>query len=894
MSSEGRDTMPPGLLLRFFRWFCRRDYVEDIEGDLQERFASYGRDHSRFKTNVRFGWEVLRLLRPGIVRPIFQTQKRNNYGMLKNNFKVAWRSMLRQKGFTSIKVGGFAIGIAACLLITLFIQDELSYDRHFADQERIYRLTLKFDLPVFTGHGAYTQAPLIKILADEFPEIEKAGRLNISTLFGAGSNEISTPKRKGSSHEENVAFADQELLDVLQLSIVEGNPRNLLDRPYTLVIAESKARKYFPDQSAVGETLIFNGDKENPYTITGVMEDVPSNSHFNIEFFLSLKDREFWPGEQTNWASTNYFTYIKLRSQSDPKLVEEKLHQVVTTHALPAFQQAGVADTDLHAHALQYQLQPIRDIHLRSDQVYDGMVHGNIQIVRLFGLIAIMILVIACINFINLATAKSANRAKEVGLRKTMGSAKGQLISQFLVESVLLTVTSFIIGLALAWFAMPFFNALTAKTLDFPWQSWWFLPVMAMAALVVGLLSGLYPSLYLSAFNPMEVMKGKVSRGTKNSRLRNVLVVFQFATAIVLIFGTVVVNRQVNFMLSQDPGFKKDQVILINGAYPIGDQIEAFKNELQGMADIQSVSVTDYLPILGDGSKRNGTIVWPAELSSEEHNAATEFWRVDEHYIRTLGMTIAEGSDFDGKKANNRGKVIINETLRQALAFDQPIGRRLSTGDDTYEVIGVVEDFHFASFKEKIRGMCLVVNQDPSERSSIVVLKAGSDDFGELMTEVEQVWQSFVSDQSLRYTFLDQRFASMYEDVRRTEGIVSSFSLLAVMVACLGLFGLAAFIAEQRSKEMSIRKVLGASVQRIFKLLTTDFLKLICIAMVIGMPLSWFLVDEWLSGFSYRIDMVWWFFALAAGMTMLIALLTISRQALKVAFENPAIALKNE
>ena len=505
----------------------------------------------------------------------------------------------------------------------------------------------------------------------------------------------------------------------------------------------------------------------------------------------------------------------------------------------------------------------------------DGMKYGDIRMVWLFGAIAIFILLLACINFINLSTAKSANRAKEVGVRKVLGSMRHSLVNQFLTESFLYSLFSFAAGIILALNLLPLFNRMADKSLEIPWTTFWFLPTLLLASIVIGLLAGLYPSLYLSRFVPIDVLKGEQRKGgSKSATLQNGLVIFQFTTAIILIVGTLVISRQMNFILNKNLGYDKDQILLIQGAQTLDNKVFTLKEQLQQLPQVKHVSISDYLPV--DGTKRNGNTFKIVGQEENINSVPGQIWRVDHDYVKTMGLRIVEGRDFNINMPTDSQGVIINQTMAEKLQIKDPIGKKITNGfQDPFPIVGVMEDFHFQSFRDKIRPLCIKIGTSPET----IAVKFTSQDASELIPSVTAVWNQLSPNQPIRYNFLDERFERMYEDVQRTGWVFTSFSILAVIVACLGLFALAAFMAEQRSKEISIRKVLGASIPNLFRLLTQNFLILIGISLLIAVPLSWYLMQRWLEDYEYGISLSLDIFIYAGLAVLLISLSTISYQA---------------
>jgi putative ABC transport system permease protein len=806
--------------------------------------------------------------------------------MLRSYIKIAWRSLSKQRMYSSIKIGGFALGIAACLLIALYIRHELSYDLQYPKAARIYRVLVDWNMP--NSHNSYLPAPLAGALKRDFPEVEQTGRFLGGELFGAGNCQIRRADKAENTYEEGVIFADQELLDILQVPFIYGDPAHALSKPNTIVITKRKADKYFPGENPVGKSLIVNDNKGKSYEIGGVIADFPSSSHLQSDFILTLKGVELWPGEQTHWLANNYQTYILLRTGADAKKFEAKLSNIKSRYLMTNARATGNAPLVEIFKKVRFEIQALKDIHLRSEGIDDGQTHGDIRLVWLFGAIACFVLIIACINFINLSTARSANRAKEVGLRKTIGSDRASLIRQFLSESTLFSFLSFILGTALASLLLPYFNTLSGQSLRFPWTAWWLAPLLIVSAIVVGVLAGLYPSLHLSSFQPIHALKGNIGRGSRRSNMRSVLVVFQFTISIALIVGTFVIYRQVRYILDKKVGFDKEQVMLIQGANAVGDRAAAFKKALLQLPGVKSASISDYLPV--SGTKRDDNLFSEDGKQQEMAPVSGQLWVVDHDYIKTMSMQILAGRDFSVNMPTDSQAVVINQTMAKQMGWKDPIGKRINNTGTTWTVIGVVADFHFESLRENIRPLCLVIGNSPS----IISVKMHTADMHRFISSITSLWEAFAPHQPIRYSFLDQRFTRMYADVQRAGRIFSSFAVLAIIVACLGLLGLSAFMAEQRTKEIGVRKVLGASVGNVVALLTKDFIRLVLIAIVIASPLAWFVMQRWLNNFAYHINVEWWVFILAGLIVTVIALLTVSFQSAKAALMNPVQALRSE
>jgi putative ABC transport system permease protein len=798
--------------------------------------------------------------------------------MFQNYVKIAWRNLTKQPLYSAIKIGGFALGIAACFLIALYILDELSFDKHYPD--RVYRVVGVYNFNDKFEKSVWFQAPFARALKEDYPEIEKSGRYNSSELFGAGNKEIRPADGIDNTYEEGFVYVDQELLDIFHLPLRYGNPSHALDQPNTIVITKRKADKYFPNEDPVGKAFIIDNDVAHPYKIGGVIENFPPTSHLQFDFLITLKGVEFWPGEQSYWGATNYPTYLVLRPGADAVALAKKMSGVITKYMLPLWIKEEMPNAREFAKTTRFELQPVREIHLRSTGISDAVSHGDIRFVWLFGSISVFIMILACINFINLSTARSANRAKEVGLRKTVGSFRSNIINQFLTESLIFSFLSFGLGVLLAGLLLPYFNALAAKSMVIPWTDWRVYGILVGAAIGVGVLAGLYPAFYLSGFKPINVLKGNLSLGSKSATTRSSLVIFQFTTSIVLIIATFIIYRQVDYILNLKVGFEKNQVIMIQGTNTLGDQVKTFKNELLQLSATQNATISGYLPV--GGTKRNGNGFWIEGRQTEDKSVSSQIWRVDEDYIQTLGMKIASGRDFSPRMKSDSQAIIINQKMARDLGLKDPIGKRIMN-NHLFTVIGVVEDFNFESLRGKIEPLCLVLGNSPT----IVSIKVNSSDMPGTLKSIDAVWKKFSPHQPIRYSFLSERFARAYDDVRQMGRIFISFAALAIIVACLGLFALSAFMVEQRSKEISIRLVLGASLNNIFNLLTLNFVKLVMISIVIAVPLAWYMMRQWLDDFSYRTPITWDVFALAGVMAVAIALVTISYQSVKAALAEP-------
>ncbi len=816
--------------------------------------------------------------------------------MLKNYFKIAFRNLLKSKFYSFINIVGLAVGIACCLLIMLFVQDELSYDKHHPYAERLYRVNSDID---FGGeHSLYplAPAPMAETLQEEFPEIELAGRLR---PYGNWLIKVTDPSGSATTYnEEKLAFADQSILQLFAIDMIKGNKDQALVEPNSLVISRKIAEKYFQQEDPLGKMLVLDG-KEN-YMVTGVFEEIAANTHFDFEILASMES--FQDSKEGIWLSHNYNTYIRLSEHSDPASVEEKFPALTEKYLYPqASSIMGLNTAEFDESPIKYFLQPVQDIHLHSDLEGDLAPNGDIKYVYIFSAIAIFILVIACINFMNLSTARSAKRAKEVGIRKVMGSVKNQLVGQFLSESFFLGLLGLLLGIGLMELFLPAFNNLAGKSLSVNYLGNGFFVVAALVLLLfIGLVAGAYPSFYLSSFEPAKVLKGGVVKGGAGNRfLRSGLVVFQFAISIMLIVGTVIIYKQIDYIQNKSLGFNKEQVLVLRETYGLGSQIQSFKNELVKHPQILNATISGFLPV---GSIRNNNPLYSGAVPQEENSVAMQNWYVDQDYISTLGLEIVEGRGFREGSIADSSSVILNESAVRKFGFENPIGEKIyafnfSANRDKesekvkgFTIVGVLKDFHFSSLKENISPLGLYLGSS----SGAMSLRIQTENIPELLAFVEEEWNKIADGQPFSYEFLDQKFDQTYQAEVRIGKITAIFTSLAIIIACLGLFALAAFTAEQRTKEIGVRKVLGASVSDVVFMLSKEFTKLVAVAFVIAVPLSWFLMNEWLTSFAYRIDIGLEVFLISGGLALVIALITISYQTIGAALLDPVKSLKTE
>ena len=809
--------------------------------------------------------------------------------MLRNYLKIAWRNLRKQRGLSFINIFGLSVGLVCCLLITLYVLDELSYDRYNAKADRTYRIHTDVKFGGTDSRSAVSADPIGPTLKKDYPQVEQFVRLHQRGTW--------LIKRAGSTNslrEENITFADSTLFDVFTLPLVAGDPKRALTSPNTVVISESAAKRHFGNQDPMGQTLTF--DKDQNYKVTGVMRDMPASSHFRSDFFPAMLSDGYRWGQ---WLSNNHHTYIVLREGTDYRQFEKNFDAVIEKYVGPqALQFIGITLAQFRqaGNHFRFSLMPLTDIHLHSKETIQLAPNGDIQYVYIFSAVALFILLIACINFMNLATARSANRAKEVGVRKVLGSERYQLIGQFMTESVLMTVLAMVLALMMVAVSIPFFNDLAAKQLSLEsLLSPYWLPVLVALPIAVGLLAGSYPAFFLSSFKPISVLKGKVNVSFNRSGLRSGLVVFQFMMSVILIVGTIIVYRQITYIQSKNLGFKRDQVLTVNDVYAIGKQAETFKQEVLRLPGVVSGSISGYLPT---PSNRSDNSFFPEGKIDQNNAVSMQAWGVDHDYVKTLGMTMAQGRGFSRDFGSDSSGIILNETAAKLFGGGNLIGKRVlqftnpqeKTSIKTYTVIGVVKNFHFESLRHNIGALAMVLDANSGAAS----FRLSSTDIPALVSQVETKWKQVAPGQPFSYAFLEDSFDAMYRAEQRIGTIALTFAVLAILIACLGLFGLAAYMAEQRTKEIGVRKVLGASVFSIVGLLSKDFLKLVLIAIVVASPIAWWAMNQWLKDFAYKIEIEWWYFALAGLLAVGIALLTVSFQSIKAALMNPVKSLRSE
>ena len=807
--------------------------------------------------------------------------------MLQNYLKITLRNLRKQIGYTFINVVGLGLGLAVCVLILLYVQDDLSYDQFHEHADTVYRVGLEGAINGQHIKTVSTSAPMAAVLVQEYPEVVQATRvLNVGpVLFAKGTQQF---------YEDHFFLTDSTVLDVFTYPLLQGDPKTALAEPNSLILTESTARKYFGDENPMGQVLRYEGQED--FTVTGIAADVPENTHLRWELLGSIVSNE--RAESPVWISNSFYTYLRLREGYNPSDLEAKFPDLVRKYVAPQVEQAlGQSFEEVLAAGLEwgYFLQPLTDIHLHSQGIDGGPGReGDISYVYMLSVIAAFVLLIACINFMNLATARSANRAKEVGLRKVLGSNRRQLIQQFLGESVLLAIIAMLLALVVTVALLPLFNNMADKALALDSRVVLGLGGLALGA---GLLAGLYPAFVLSSFRPAAVLKGTLATGASGGRIRSVLVVTQFAISIALLVGTGVVFDQLRYMQTMRLGFDQEQVVVLRAeTEEARDQFDAFRQALLQSPDVVQVAGASGIP----GRFNNDTVFRPEGAPNEK---IYDFHVVSatSEYLETLGLDLVTGRSFTQERPSDvNSAYVINETGARLLGWtpDEAIGKaftRVAAGDNDEDlpgqIVGVVQDFHFDSMHEAISPLAIYLTPG---YVYYLPIRIRPENVPETLAFIEEKYAAFQPTHPFQYTFLDEDFGRLFEQEEQLSRIYGAFTLFAIFIACLGLFGLASFITQQRTKEIGVRKVLGATVPQIVVLLSKEFTKLVVLAFVLAAPVAYLIMDRWLQDFAYRVDVQWYVLALAGGAALLVAWGTVSYQSIRAAMTDPVKALRYE
>jgi putative ABC transport system permease protein len=875
---------PPQWPVKFLRFFIKKEYLEEIEGDMEELFFDNVERLSPGRAKRIYIGEMLKLIRPILLKRLKRTPTFNEYAMFKNYFKIAWRNLIKKKAYSFINIFGLGLGIACCFLIFMFVQDELSYDNYHEKKDRIYRVIHGYE----SGNDperakenpfwVWGNAPVGPALREDFPEIEKVVQFS-------GRADILLSYEDKTYQEDGIFFVDSTVFDVFSWQLVRGNSKTALAAPYSIVLTERAARKYFGDADPMGKSLKGSeaAGRSNPgdYTVTGIMKDVPSNAHFRFNALLSMSTfRKSRPDILDEWGYVDFYTYFLVKEQFDEASFKQRI---------PAFISRQQNDPKY-----TIAIEPLKDVYLRTYAQRQPGETGSLQNIYMFSIIGIFILVIAMINFMNLSTARSMERGKEVGIRKSVGAARSSLILQFLGESFIIVFLSMLVAAIIVAVALPNMNDLTGK--EFVLQrfvNWQTMPVMMIAMFLVALVAGSYPALVLSGFRPALVLKGITKSNTGGIHLRRGLVIFQFSLSIALIAGTIIVYSQLKQLLDKDLGFDKERMLVLDYNYDqqVNGMSPVLKTEMESNPAVLSAAFSRSVP--GSHFPNAGTEIQTAD--GEMKMIAQPIFQVGMDFIPHFGLKLVAGRSYSREHPYDSGRaLVVNEAAAKQYGYTNPadiVGKKFRQWQREGEVIGVVKDFHYISLHRTIEPLTLPL---VPYASRYLTLKVKSENMTETIEAIKTTWSRLVPHRPFLYSFLDDDFTRQYHADFIFRKLFTTFSCLAIFIACLGLLGLATYTAELRTKEIGIRKVLGADMRNIVALLSGDFIKLVLISILIATPISWYAMNQWLEGFAYRMEIQPWIFVLAGLMALSIAVFTISFQAVKAALMNPVSSLRSE
>jgi putative ABC transport system permease protein len=803
--------------------------------------------------------------------------------MIGNFITIALRNFKRHKSFTILNGIGLAVGLTCFILIGWFVFDECTYDSYHTNLNQMYRVSLDAKVGQQSYHGSQSSPPLAPALMEEIPEIEHASRLRRGT-----TKLISNKTGNRHFNESRTYFADNELFSILTIPFIAGDPSSVLNREYTMVITQSMAQKYFGDEAPIGKILTV--DSETDYEVVGVVEDAPANSFWHYDFFLSF--HHLFRNPEDMWFSDNITTYLLLQKGADPQAVTDKINELFVRHGAGILKEAlGLTYDEWIAsgNKYQYYLTPYRDIYLHDTADWNGEAISSMKYIYIFGLVAFFVLLIACVNFMNLTTAKSMVRAKEIGVRKVLGSHRQRLIQQFLIEAVLMSIIAMIFAVILIAAALPWFNSVTGKgfSAHLLYQGWMPL-ILLLLAVGVGLFAGSYSAISMSGFAIIPILKGSLFGGRQRSWMRNALVLFQFTISIAIFICTFVVRDQLHFIQSKDLGFDKEQVLVVDRAYSLGTSLDAFKEELLCVPGVQSVSKTFSVP----GKSTDGSSFKRIDSPADELLPA-RIISGDEDLLNTLGIELAEGRYFDANH-DDTNNIVISEQAVKRLGLKQTLGAQIYRAgyDERLTVIGVTKDAHWSDLHEEVPA--LIIMSPGRFYDHYLALRIDTDDVGSVLHTLQSKWKELVPEQPLEYFFLDALFEQIHRSEQRISALFSVFSTMAIVIACLGLFGLAAFTTQQRSKEIGVRKVLGASTAGIMAILFKEFSRWVLLANILAWPIAWYAMSLWLRGYSYHVKLNLLLFVAAGAITLIIAAITVFSQTVKAAMMNPVKTLSYE
>ncbi|MCE7993552.1 MAG: FtsX-like permease family protein [Roseivirga sp.] len=874
---------PPKWANRFLEFYCADELLDEIQGDLLEAFFHRQTEFGRFRASLWFVWDVIRFFRPSSFSK--RNWKLNANVMFKNHLLISYRSFLRQKVYASINLTGLVVGLSSCLLIILYIFNETGYDRFHPEVDQKYRVVMDmYSQGTLTNKSATVFAGVGPSLLTDYPEVESYVTISPFASGVFTTTGLSTPRVM--LNQDRVIYASRNFFDYFGFELLYGNKEELLNQPFSAVIAESVAMQYFGRTDVVGEILKRQGQEE--FSVMGVMKDMPSNSHMNYDIVLSLSSFDDLSEALADWSWSDFYSYVRLTEGTEAEVFNKKLESYLDRKKAAVFEQYGVRQN--------LWIQPVRDIHLYSDLTWEMQANGSASDVYFLGVVAALILIIAWMNFVNLSTARAVRRAREVGVRKVLGSSKRQLRYQFLTEAFLYNLVAFVLSLGLVLLFVPIIHQSAGIKLNSGLLLEPYL-LMSLAVLLVAgtFISGLYPAFVLSHFGVLRAIKGGAV--SMRSRLREVLVTFQFVLAITLIFGVLIVLKQLTFMKERPLGMNLEQSLVINGAR-VGESFDDLVNrsgvvinELAALPEVTSVAAANMIP----GRENFNLTSYTSRFTTNPKSSYNLM--VSASYFQNLEIELKAGRHFDPAIKTDGKTVVLNESASSLLGFSSPeeaIGEVINRGKRSERrVIGVVRDFHHRSLKEAINPIVFYFD-DVGDESAYYLLKVRANDMDVTMAGIEVLWEDVFPDNPLDYFFLDEFFDQQYKSDEQFNSVFIGFAGLAVFVACLGLFGLVSYTSEQNKKQIGIRKILGASVVRVVMLLAKSYGKLILISLVIALPVGYYLMKEWLSGFAYRTNIGFDTFALGVLIISLIAFATVIVKSLQAAMGNPINALREE
>lgn len=881
---------PPHFYKRLFRWFCRDEFFDELQGDLEEEFYFNLEKLSPKQAGAIYKAEVLKMIRPSVLKKFKLYNNSIFYDMFRINAKLALRNLVKNKLYTAINIGGLAVSIAVCGILLLYVNSETSYDNYHPNGERTYRMALDRFYPDHTSYYAITPFSIAEQAAMDFPEIE-----DFTRIFPAGFG-VNVTYNNETFLENNIIASEPNFFEFFGIKVLDGNVEHIFDVPNSIILTEDMATKYFGQESPLGKILETGlGDK----VVSGIVENTPKNTHFKFDFLLNLDDLPFF--QQANFVNFSVHNYFRLQEGVAPESINEKLKEIVEKYAagqIERDQRISFEEYKASGNGYRYYLQPVSDIHLKSHLEAEFEPNGNITYIYIFLSIAIFIVALAAVNFINLATARSTERAKEVGIRKVLGSEKKQLVSQFIIESVMVSVVSIVLGLLIVYLILPPFNNYLDKQIDLmSFTTPLNIGLIVIFSFALGLIAGIYPAFVLSSFKPVVVLKGKLIKSQQGYWIRNGLVIFQFFISIVLICSTLIVGQQMKYLQNRNLGFDRSNLVTIERAFAVQDMM-TFKNELSAIPGVSSVGITSAMP--GNGFYYGASFRPQGSNESIALNCAV----FDEDYIKTMGIEMASGRSFS-LEFQDTLSLILNESGARALGIqDDPIGKRVinvqganNPQDITYEVVGIIKDYNYKSLHTEITPMAIFSTEGAQGgNAGLMALKVNPSQASSIVARAEEEFKQMAPNETFIYNYLNEELNTLYETEKRSGDMFLVFSGIAIWIACIGLFGLATFIIGNRIKEIGVRKVLGASSQLVVWLLLKDFNKLIAISLLLAIPAAVWVMGQWLGSFAYRIEMLdtWVSFVIGGALALVVAWLTVSYHSIRAAVANPVKNLRTE